>query len=152
MDEILSHSKKFQLTDILFTTEHHLGLQFGRNDYKDFAKVCFDHFGDKVKNWFTFNEPHIFCSYAYGTGVHAPGRCSPGLKCAIPRGDSLNEPYLVGHHILLAHAEVANLYKNSYKVHRPRLSLVLSLKIIGSGCVLIYILTHQLICRVKMDA
>ncbi|KAF8745062.1 hypothetical protein HU200_013475 [Digitaria exilis] len=84
-------------------------------DYTDFAKVCFEHFGDKVKNWFTFNEPHIFSSFSYGTGGHAPGRCSPGGTCAIPHGDSLSEPYRVGHHLLLAHAEVANLYK-SYKV------------------------------------
>jgi len=84
-------------------------------DYTDFAKVCFDHFGDKVKHWFTFNEPHIFCSFAYGTGEHAPGRCSPNRNCAIPCGDSLNEPYLVGHNILLAHAEVADLYKTYYK-------------------------------------
>ena len=95
-------------------------LQFCRKDYTDFAKVCFEHFGDKVKHWFTFNEPHTFCSYAYGMGQHAPGRCSPGHNCAIPCGDSLNEPYLVGHNILLAHAEVADLYKTYYKVHSSR--------------------------------
>ena len=101
-------------------------LQFCRKDYTDFAKVCFEHFGDKVKHLFTFNEPHTFCSYAYGMGQHAPGRCSPGLKCAIPCGDSLNEPYRVGHNILLAHAEVADLYKKYYKVHTSKDSLSLS--------------------------
>jgi len=84
-------------------------------DYTDFARVCFEHFGDKVKHWFTFNEPQNFCSYAYGSGQHAPGRCSPGHKCAIPRGDSLIEPYRVGHNILLAHAEVADMYKKYFK-------------------------------------
>ena len=98
-------------------------LQFCRKDYTDFAKVCFEHFGDKVKHLFTFNEPHTFCSYAYGMGQHAPGRCSPELKCAIPCGDSLNEPYRVGHNILLAHAEVADLYKKYYKVHTSKDSL-----------------------------
>ncbi|KAF8762269.1 hypothetical protein HU200_009656 [Digitaria exilis] len=88
-------------------------------DYTDFAKVCFEHFGDEVKNWFTFNEPHMFCTFAYGMGEHAPGRCSPELQCAIPCGDSLREPYLVGHHILLAHAEVASLYKDNYKCYEP---------------------------------
>ncbi|KAF8745063.1 hypothetical protein HU200_013476 [Digitaria exilis] len=93
-------------------------------DYTDFAKVCFEHFGDKVKNWFTFNEPHIFSSFSYGTGGHAPGRCSPGGTCAIPHGDSLSEPYRVGHHLLLAHAEVANLYK-SYKGTDGRIGMAL---------------------------
>ncbi|RLM69395.1 hypothetical protein C2845_PM17G02670 [Panicum miliaceum] len=85
------------------------------NDYTHFAKVCFEHFGNKVKHWFTFNEPHIFYSFAYGTGEHAPGRCSPERKCATPSGDSLSEPYRVGHNIFLAHAEVVDLYKKYYK-------------------------------------
>ncbi|RLM58117.1 hypothetical protein C2845_PM18G01630 [Panicum miliaceum] len=84
-------------------------------EYTDFAKVCFEHFGNKVKHWFTFNEPHIFCSFAYGTGEHAPGRCSPEHNGATPCGDSLSEPYRVGHNILLAHTEVADLYKKFYK-------------------------------------
>ncbi|PAN41422.1 hypothetical protein PAHAL_8G042900 [Panicum hallii] len=94
-------------------------------DYTDFARLCFEHFGDKVKNWFTFNEPHTFCTYAYGTGEHAPGRCSPGRNCAIPYGDSLSEPYLVGHNILLAHAEVAHLYKKYYKGEDGQIGMAL---------------------------
>lgn len=79
--------------------------------------MCFDNFGDKVKNWLTFNEPQTFTSFSYGTGVFAPGRCSPGLDCAIPTGNSLVEPYIAGHNILLAHAEAVDLYNKYYKVH-----------------------------------
>jgi beta-glucosidase/6-phospho-beta-glucosidase/beta-galactosidase len=79
--------------------------------------VCFENFGDKVKNWLTFNEPQTFSSFSYGIGLCAPGRCSPGQKCANPIGNSLIEPYIVGHNLLLAHAEAVDLYNKHYKVH-----------------------------------
>ncbi|VAH54623.1 unnamed protein product [Triticum turgidum subsp. durum] len=87
------------------------------DDYKQFAEVCFKNFGDRVKNWFTFNEPHTYCCFSYGEGIHAPGRCSPGMDCAVPKGDSLREPYTAGHHILLAHAEAVELFKACYNKH-----------------------------------
>ncbi|VAH54604.1 unnamed protein product [Triticum turgidum subsp. durum] len=34
------------------------------DDYKQFAEVCFKNFGDRVKNWFTFNEPHTYCCFS----------------------------------------------------------------------------------------
>ncbi|AQK40508.1 4-hydroxy-7-methoxy-3-oxo-3,4-dihydro-2H-1,4-benzoxazin-2-yl glucoside beta-D-glucosidase 1, chloroplastic [Zea mays] len=92
-------------------------------DYTYFAKVCFDNFGDKVKNWLTFNEPQTFTSFSYGTGVFAPGRCSPGLDCAYPTGNSLVEPYTAGHNILLAHAEAVDLYNKHYKRDDTRIGL-----------------------------
>jgi beta-glucosidase/6-phospho-beta-glucosidase/beta-galactosidase len=91
--------------------------------------VCFRSFGDRVKNWFTFNEPHTYCCFSYGEGIHAPGRCSPGMDCAVPEGDSLREPYTAGHHILLAHAEAVELFKEHYnKVHTQRERYTLSSK------------------------
>jgi beta-glucosidase/6-phospho-beta-glucosidase/beta-galactosidase len=69
-----------------------------------------------VKHWFTFNEPYVFCCNAYGIGKHAPGRCSPGQGCAIQSGDSLSEPYRVGHNLLLAHAEAVHLYREHQNV------------------------------------
>ncbi|KAL0322272.1 UNVERIFIED_CONTAM: Beta-glucosidase 42 [Sesamum calycinum] len=48
-----------------------------------------------VKNWITINEPLQTAVNGYYTGVYAPGR----------REHSSNEPYLVAHHQLLAHAE-----------------------------------------------
>jgi beta-glucosidase len=90
-----------------------------RNDFKDYADVCFKEFGDRVKRWITFNEPWTFCSSGYAVGFAAPGRCSPWDlgRCSV--GDSGREPYIVAHHQLLAHAETVRLYREKYQVmHR----------------------------------
>nr|Q38786.1 RecName: Full=Avenacosidase 1; AltName: Full=26-desgluco-avenacosidase 1; AltName: Full=Protein As-Glu1; AltName: Full=Protein As-P60; Flags: Precursor [Avena sativa]CAA55196.1 beta-D-glucosidase [Avena sativa] len=95
-------------------------------DYTDYATVCFEHFGDKVKNWFTFNEPHSFCGLGYGTGLHAPGaRCSAGMTCVIPEEDALRNPYIVGHNLLLAHAETVDVYNKFYKGDDGQIGMVL---------------------------
>lgn len=49
-----------------------------RNDessewYLNYAKICFERFGDRVKNFITFNEPACFIGLGYKDGVHAPG-------------------------------------------------------------------------------
>jgi len=36
------------------------------------------------------------------------------MKCAVPEGDSLKEPYRAGHNILLAHAETVDMFKKYY--------------------------------------
>ena len=41
--------------------------------FKEYAKFCFDHFGDRVKMWITINEPHVVAAFGYGSGIHAPG-------------------------------------------------------------------------------
>ncbi|THU46630.1 hypothetical protein C4D60_Mb09t06950 [Musa balbisiana] len=66
-----------------------------------------------VKHWITLNEPWSFSSMGYSLGKHAPGRCSQLLGC--PVGDSLKEPYIVTHNLILAHAAAANLYKKEFK-------------------------------------
>jgi beta-galactosidase len=67
-----------------------------------YADLCFERFGDRVKHWITFNEPWVVAILGYGQGVFAPGRISN------------IEPYLVGHHILLSHAEAVQLYRTKY--------------------------------------
>lgn len=59
-------------------------------EYADIATRCF---GDRVKNWMTFNEPWVysFCGHLYG--VHAPGE------------KDLAKALAVAHHILLAHGK-----------------------------------------------
>ncbi|KAL0346375.1 UNVERIFIED_CONTAM: Beta-glucosidase 24 [Sesamum calycinum] len=83
---------------------------------KDFAELCFKEFGDRVKYWATFNEPYIFTSGGYdggATGNAPPGRCSNRSICA--EGNSATEPYIVGHHMLIAHATAVQLYKEKYQ-------------------------------------
>nr|XP_027186220.1 beta-glucosidase 10-like isoform X2 [Cicer arietinum] len=47
--------------------------------------------------------------------VLPPQRCSPSFEANCTRGNSSTEPYLVAHHILLAHASAARLYRKNYK-------------------------------------
>ena len=87
-----------------------------RNDYRDYAKVCFKYFGNRVKHWITFNEPSAYSREGYAVGNFAPGRCSESLMPSCLGGDSGTEPYLVTHHQLLAHAAAVDLYKKEFKV------------------------------------
>lgn len=84
-----------------------------RKDFAMYAQTCFEKFGDKVKHWITFNEPHTFAIQGYYSGLEAPGRCS-GLLCKV--GNSATEPYMVAHNVLLSHATVADIYRKNYKV------------------------------------
>ncbi|KAL6843234.1 hypothetical protein ACP4OV_026947 [Aristida adscensionis] len=83
------------------------------NDYAVYAEICFKAFGDRVKHWITFNEPHIIAVQGYDSGMHAPGRCSVFLYCK--QGNSSTEPYIVAHNIILAHATVSEIYRTKYK-------------------------------------
>lgn len=87
-----------------------------RKDFVAYADVCFREFGDRVLHWTTFNEGNIFSLGGYDFGGSPPGRCSSpfGVNCS--KGDSTSEPYLVTHHLLLAHASAVRLYRQKYKV------------------------------------
>lgn len=80
--------------------------------------MCFREFGDRVKYWTTVNEANVFALGGYDSGNMPPGRCSPpfGVVDNCSAGSSSTEPYLVTHHILLAHATAARLYEKMYKV------------------------------------
>ncbi|MED6201037.1 hypothetical protein PIB30_091115, partial [Stylosanthes scabra] len=69
-----------------------------------------------VKNWITLNEPSTFSTGGYAIGLFAPGRGSDWQNLNCTGGDSGTEPYLVGHHLLLAHAAVVQLYRTKYQV------------------------------------
>ncbi|XP_038972077.1 beta-glucosidase 12-like isoform X1 [Phoenix dactylifera] len=84
-------------------------------DFKIYAEICFREFGNQVKNWITVNEPLTFCAKGYGDGTKAPGRCSPWKEGKCDFGDSGMEPYMAGHHMLLAHAAAVRLYKDEYQ-------------------------------------
>ena len=86
------------------------------DDFKDYAKLCFSLFGDRVKHWITLNEPYTFSNHAYTIGIHAPRRCSAWQDPTCLGGDSAIEPYLVTHHQLLAHAAAVKVYKEKFQV------------------------------------
>ena len=68
-----------------------------------------------MKHWLTFNEPNMFATAGYTIGTNAPGRCS-SFAGNCTTGNSGIEPYIVVHHIILAHANVVKLYKDKYQV------------------------------------
>jgi beta-galactosidase len=71
--------------------------------FRDYAAICFEHFGDRVKHWLTFNEPWVVSILGYGQGCFAPGRVSK------------SDPYRVGHEILRAHAYASDLYRRKFQ-------------------------------------
>ncbi|KAJ7070514.1 beta-glucosidase 1B [Mycena amicta] len=82
-------------------------------DYTNYAKVCFEAFGDRVKHWLTINEPWCVSILGYGRGVFAPGRSSDRSRS--PEGDSSTEPWIVGRNLILAHAHATKLYRERFK-------------------------------------
>lgn len=94
-----------------------------RKDFTAYADVCFREFGDKVKHWTTVNEVNVYAIFGYDWGTLPPQRCSSSssfkassFKAKCSKGNSSTEPYLAAHHMLLAHASAAKLYKKKYHV------------------------------------
>jgi len=91
-------------------------ISFFREDFEKYATTCFEAFGDRVKYWITFNEPHGFAIQGYDLGIQAPGRCSLIGHLVCKKGKSSVEPYIVAHNILLSHAAVYHSYQKNFKV------------------------------------
>ncbi|CAL1355769.1 unnamed protein product [Linum trigynum] len=73
--------------------------------FAKYADVCFESFGDRVKNWITINEPLQTAINGHDSGIFAPG------KCEKPK----TEPYLASHHQILAHSAAVSVYRRKYK-------------------------------------
>ncbi|XP_065874771.1 beta-glucosidase 14-like [Euphorbia lathyris] len=84
------------------------------DNFRDYAELCFNTFGDRVKLWVTINEPMMYAQQGYASATFAPGRCSNRSRCSA--GDSSVEPYIVAHHLLLAHAAAVKVYKEKYQI------------------------------------
>ncbi|KAK4379637.1 hypothetical protein RND71_001499 [Anisodus tanguticus] len=84
-------------------------------DFRDYAELCFKEFGDRVKLWTTINEPSGYALTGYDIGIFPPMRCSSWRNNGCLSGNSSTEPYIVGHHLLLAHAQTAKLYRKKYQ-------------------------------------
>ncbi|XP_064953654.1 beta-glucosidase 26-like [Musa acuminata AAA Group] len=80
--------------------------------FTNYADFCFERYGDRVKNWFTFNEPRVVSALGYDSGFHAPGRCT---NCKFG-GNSATEPYIVTHNLILSHAAAVKRYREKYQV------------------------------------
>lgn len=71
--------------------------------FSEYASICFENFGDRVKNWITINEGWVVAVMGYGQGIFAPGHISN------------TEPYQVAHNLLLAHAKAVSVYRKQYQ-------------------------------------
>lgn len=67
--------------------------------FEDYARLCFERFGNRVNHWITFNEPIIFEMFGYVTEAHPPAKNNPRLM------------YQTSHHVNLAHARAVMAYR-----------------------------------------
>nr|XP_022342919.1 uncharacterized protein LOC111136393 isoform X1 [Crassostrea virginica] len=72
--------------------------------FTNYAKMCFEKFGDRVKFWITLNEPRVVSNQGYEIGVMAPGITG--------RGDRI---YKVAHNLIKSHAKAYRAYEKEFK-------------------------------------
>ncbi|ARU91742.1 6-phospho-beta-glucosidase [Spiroplasma clarkii] len=84
--------------------------------FEKYAKVCFELFGDLVDYWSTFNEPVVPVELGYLYGVH------------YPKQTNFSEALLAGHHTILAHAKVVNVFREVFKNQsKKQIAIILNL-------------------------
>ncbi|XP_077602927.1 lactase-like protein isoform X2 [Crocuta crocuta] len=74
------------------------------NYFSDYANLCFEAFGDRVKHWITFSDPRTMAEKGYETGRHAPGLQLHGTGL-----------YKAAHHIIKAHAQAWHSYNSTWR-------------------------------------
>ncbi|XP_061227072.1 lactase-like protein [Neopsephotus bourkii] len=75
-----------------------------KNYFNDYANLCFEKFGDRVKHWITFSDPWAVTVKGYDTGEHAPGLKLGGCGT-----------YKAAHHLIKAHAKVWHSYNDTWR-------------------------------------
>ncbi|KAJ8955844.1 hypothetical protein NQ318_005389 [Aromia moschata] len=72
--------------------------------FGDYARLCYQLFGEYVQMWNTINEPKQICHGGYGIGAYAPGILSPGV-----------DEYKCSKYVLLAHARAWRIYNDEFR-------------------------------------
>nr|XP_023022477.1 myrosinase 1-like isoform X2 [Leptinotarsa decemlineata] len=72
--------------------------------FGDYARVCFESFGDDVQYWITINEPKQVCIGGYGYGFFPPMVKSQGLL-----------EYECNHNVIKAHARAWHIYDEEFR-------------------------------------
>ncbi len=82
--------------------------------FAEYAKVVVNRLSDRVKHWFTINEPQIFVGFGYQNGSHAPGDRLEFSKVLI-----------IAHNVLLAHGKAVQIIRSLAK-SKPIIGYALS--------------------------
>ena len=69
------------------------------NAFTEYARFMFDHYGDRVKKWITFNEPLVFAVWFYVLGLYGGGNIISGYRAT--------------HKVNVAHAKAIEAYRDS---------------------------------------
>ena len=69
--------------------------------FEEYASVLGRRFGGRVRHWMTLNEPQMFVTLGYGSGVHAPGLALPAADLA-----------RIIHNVLCAHGRAAGALRS----------------------------------------
>lgn len=72
--------------------------------FANYARFCFETFGDRVKHWLTINEPWITAIAGYDLGMFPPHRHEPGTDL-----------YQVVHNAVKAHGLAYRIYEKEFK-------------------------------------
>lgn len=67
--------------------------------FADFARLMFDHLGDRVPMWVTHNEPRVVAFMGYAMGSMAPGLAD------------YTQAYQAAHHLMLAHGQAVETFR-----------------------------------------
>ena len=81
--------------------------------FAEFASHCYARYGDRVRTWFTINEPWVAATLGYRLGIHAPGH------------RDLGESVRASHHFLLGHGMAVEAFRASGR--EGRIGIVLSM-------------------------
>lgn len=82
--------------------------------YKEYANICFQLFGDRVRKWFTFNEPIVPVEGAYLYDFHYPNIVD--AKRAVQ----------VAYHTMIAHAKAIQLFRR-FNFKDSKIGIILNL-------------------------
>lgn len=86
--------------------------------FNDYAKFCYDTFGDRVKWWITINEPWEPALLGHGFGLTPPGK-----------KDLRSSVYKVAYIMLLAHAKAWHTYDQQFRTSQQgKVSLILNVQ------------------------
>ncbi|RNC82125.1 MAG: beta-glucosidase [Phycisphaera sp.] len=72
--------------------------------FAEYTRIIVNRLSDRVKHWFTLNEPQVFIGIAHGEAEHAPGTKLP-----------LDDQLRMNHNVLLAHGKSAKIIRNEAK-------------------------------------